>query len=224
MRLQRQKEWALFGMELRQFYADRQNLKFIPLTLLAIAFALWPYIGSPLVPVVLVVFAGLEPQLNNVLFRTPLEYEALSLFPPAWKNVVIAKNLSTVVITLSLFLIIAVIVEYFSPEAVSLRELGQALLYLLTIIFPLLSSGNRRSVQHPRRHTGWETDQVAESVVLLVVVGIFSLPYFILEGLPGGDWTCLLYGVLTSIFWFRKSIPGTEARILASHTRLCLTP
>ena len=101
------KEWVLFNMEVRRFFSDRHNLKFIPLICLAVVLIVWPYIGSPFVPVVLAVFAGLESQYNNMLFRSPAEYETLSLFPVSWRHVILAKNLSTLTITVILFAIVS---------------------------------------------------------------------------------------------------------------------
>jgi hypothetical protein len=218
------REWLFFTLEIRHFFSSGQTLKFLPLSACAVFMVLWPYIGSPFVPVIAAAVTGLEPQFCNLLFRSPHEYEALAMFPLSWERVIIAKNLATAALVLLMVVLVSLTVLYFSPVFPRLWDLADLLLYLATVVFPLIHAGNLRSVQQPRRVTGLTTTDLAEALVLLVILGLFSLPYLFLHGLPWGPALCLLYAAATVVFWIRVSVPGTAGKIRREHERICHTP
>ncbi|MEK9137013.1 MAG: hypothetical protein AAB393_07815, partial [Bacteroidota bacterium] len=92
------RERLLIRMEIRQFFLHPRSLHFVPLTLAGVMLVLWSHLASPFIAVIVVVFAGLEPQFNNILFRTPLELESLIMFPTERKNVEKAKNVATILL------------------------------------------------------------------------------------------------------------------------------
>jgi hypothetical protein len=183
---------------------------------------LWPHFTSPFVSVMIVLFAGLEPQFNNILFRTPLEFEALTILPIEWHRVVKAKNLATMFLVVIMFPIVAATVLYFSPLPTSLERASEAALYILTVIFPFIHIGNVRSVQHPRRESGWQIDDVAGIVELLISMAILSIPFLIIvEGMETPA-LCIVYCIATMVFWRRYSIRKTVELIESRKTEICL--
>ena len=214
-------KWLILRMEIRRFCSSTKSLAFIPLTFLAIAASFSPQLPTPFIPVFGVVFAGLESQYNNILFRTPNEFQAFSLFPVKWKPVVLAKNLAAVLITLLVCCAVAIPTLYFSPVVVTPHDVTQALLYLLTVVFPLLHAGNLRSVQHPRPEAGLGTDDIAECGVTVVIAGIASIPYLVIIALPYSSLLCLMYAAVLSAYWFGVSVPATAATIGKGQQRLC---
>ena len=104
---------VLIAMEIRQFFLHQRSLHFIPLSMIGVLLVLWPYFSSPSVPVFIVLFAGLEPQFNNILFRTPLELESLSVLPLGWEKIARAKNIAAVVLVCIVAPILAATLMYF---------------------------------------------------------------------------------------------------------------
>ena len=222
-RLMGNQAWLLFTMEIRQFFSHPRNLQFLPLVVPGFFLVLWPYISSPFIPVFIIIFAGLEGQFNNLLFRTPNEFDALIIFPVSWELVVLMKNVATISLTVILFLMVSMAMVYFSPEPPNPQQLGHALVYLSTVLFPLAHVGNLRSVQHPRRTAGWQVDDLAEAVVMLVVIGVLSIPYAIVIGLFDSVLLCIAYAAVTVLFWLRVSIDSTAQHIQKEKARICLS-
>ncbi len=207
--------------EIRQFFASRTNLKCLLLLPPAVFLALWPYVGSPFVPVFLVVFIGLEPQYDNILYRTPHEFESFSLFPLDFSVVVLAKNLATMVLTVALAALSAVIVVYFSPAQIGPPEVGKSGLYLLSVIFPLLAAGNHRSLHTPRRLTGVSLNDAAEAVVTIVIVAVCSLPFLVFVTIMVTPEWCMVYSATTGVYWYKYSVRHTAQGIHQQRLRLC---
>jgi len=215
--------FLLVRWEVRQFFASQTNLRFLLLLPPAVFLALWPYIGSPFTPAFLAVFIGMEPQYNNILYRTPREFESLSLFPLDFSVVVLAKNLATIVLTVVLAPAFSVIIGYFSPTPIGQQEIFPAALYLLSVLFPLLTAGNHRSLHSPRRVTGVSLNDAGEAVVTIVLLAVFSLPFFVFVTLMGTPHWCLLYSAAAGFFWYRNSVRDTARRIHQQRLRLCQT-
>ena len=207
---------------MRRFFTATRSLVFIPLTALAIAASLSPNLPSPFIPVFAVVFAGLEAQFNNILFRTPREFDALSLFPVPWKTIVVAKNLATVIVTFVVSGVVAIPTLYFSPVVVTPSAAAHSLLYLATVIFPMLHAGNLRSVQRPRRNAGWRSDDVAEGFIAVATAGLLSLPYFLFLALPFPEILCSVYVFAMGFIWLRVSVTATATMIEKERLRLCM--
>jgi hypothetical protein len=214
-------ERILMAEEIRQFFLHPRSLHFVPLTMAGVILVLWPYFKSPFVSVLIVLFAGLEPQFNNILFGTPLEFEALSILPIELQRVVKAKNVATLLLFLIMFPIVAATLLYFSPSVVTLKRIGEVGLYVLTVIFPLMHVGNARSVQNPRRKSGWLIDDVAGMVELLITMAILSIPYVIFVEVMETPALCIVYFIATVVFWWRYSIQKTAELIQSKKIEIC---
>jgi hypothetical protein len=213
----------LIATEIRQFFLHRRSLHFIPLAMAGVILILWPYFTSPFVSVMIVLFAGLEPQFNNILFRTPLEFEALSILPIEWQHIVKAKNLATVLLVVVMFPIVAAALLYFSPSPLTLERTSEAGLYLLTVVIPLVHVGNSRSVRNPRRESGWQLDDVAGIVEMLVSMAILSIPYVVFVEVIDVTALCVVYFVATAVFWWRYSIRKTAELAEFRKMDICLS-
>ena len=209
-------------MELRQFFAHPRSLHVLPITCAGVFLVLWPYFPSPFVPVVLALFATTEPQFNNILFRTRHELESLSVLPANWERIVRAKNIATILLVAMMFPVVAATILYFSPAIVPVQNVWISALYVLSVIFPLLHVGNLRSIQHPRRVTGWQLDDAAGIVEILLVLAVFSIPFLLFVMAIQAPMLCLAYSLATAGFWWRRSIPTTAALIASRKTELCL--
>ena len=214
---------VLIAMEIRQFFLHQRSLHFIPLSLIGVLLVLWPYFSSPFVPVFIVLFAGLEPQFSNILFRTPLELESLSVLPLGWEKIARAKNIAAVILVCIVAPILAATLMYFSPSVLTLDDVKGATLYLSTVLLPLIHVGNLRSVQHPRRKTGWQFDDLAGSVELLINLGVLSIPYALFVEVLNVPALCIPYFAASIMFWWRYSIPKTAQLIETERITVCLT-
>jgi hypothetical protein len=216
------RERLLISTEIRQFFVHRRSKHFIPLIIVGIFLAQWPYWGSPLAVVILVVAAGLEPQFNNNVFRTPSELESLSVLPLPWSKVVRAKNIAAILLLLIMLPIVAAVLLYFPAAPVTMDQSLTAAWYLSTVIFPLIHIGNMRSVTNPRRETGWRFDDLVGAVELLVTLAVLSLPFVIIMEILEIPALCLLYFASTIIFWWRHSLAQTARTIEQKRIEICL--
>ena len=212
---------AIIRAELLRFGRDPVNGKFLLLVPGAVFLSLWPYAASPLYPMFLCVFAGLEPQFNNILYRTPREFDAMSLLPVDWRVVVAAKNAAAVVTLVGTMIPCTAVLAYFSPLPLAARDLAAGFIHVLSMVFPLLILGNLHSVEHPRRIVGVGPGDIAEAVLMILGVAAASIPFLLAAGtdLPllwTGLWT--LAGALV---WWTWSIPRTAARIVNERTTIC---
>jgi hypothetical protein len=210
---------TLIRWELRYFLLNPRQVLLFPLVLAGILLAMWPSIGSPFVPVFLVVFLGTEREFNNILNRWPSQHEALLLFPVRWRGVILAKNLATMLITLLVAGCASIIILYFAPETPPRAETYHALVYLPTVLFPLLAAGNARSLHSPRAGRVADLDDLPEALISVVVLGAASIPFAILWGVLESGTLTLLYSAATAVYWITVSVPRT-ARAVASPTTL----
>lgn len=215
---------ALFfvSMELKEFFRHRRRLHFVPLILFGIFLIDWVYHVAPtFVPVVVVVFGGLEPQYNNIFFRSPRELEALVVLSADWRRVIILKNVTTLILTAAAFVAVTATLFFFSPEVYLLRCLEDAILFSFTIAFPLLHIGNIRSVREARRDAGWETNDFIELLYMFGAILLVGIPYYLFVGVLKMPAVCFFYGIATAIYWFRVSIPRTVREIIEHQTVIC---
>ena len=218
------KELLVFQLEIRHLFSHSCRFHFIPLLAVGVFFIAWIYpIASPFVPVMLVVLCGLELQFNNLLFRTATEFETYLLFPISWRRVILMKNLATIALTFLLFALNSMTLLYFSPEAIILVDVRDALLYLATIIFPMLQIGNAQSVRHPRRISGLQINDLIEAIWMLLNVAIVSVPYYLFMKLIEYPFLCIVYGAITMVVWRRFSIDKTAEYVEKNQFALCNT-
>lgn len=216
-------EWTVLRLEIRHFFVEPRSLLVIPLTLLAAFVGLWPHIGSPFVPVLVVTFALLEPLYNNVLFRSPREFEALLVTPVSWKRILVAKNAAALILTAGIACAAGIIVLFFFPAPVSLGMISNAVLMLWTVSVPMTMIGNIRSHQSPRRNVGWTFNDAAEIVITLVMLGVISLSMVILRSIFDSSVVLVIIGAAEVMVWLKVSIPQTARIIEERSQEICLT-
>ncbi len=215
------REVMLFTMELHQCFSARRIPVFILLILVAIFLVVQESELSPMFIVFLAVFAILESQFNNILFRTPHELEALSMFPLSWDRIVLVKNIASIVLMGIVTVIVSMSTLYFFPWPTNWTLVVDALIYSSTIIFLLLHIGNRESVQAPRKSLGWGVSDLVQAVGMLLFVCVLSFPYILFTIVLKLQWLNLVYAFITGWFWLTRSIPGTALAIESRKTRLC---
>jgi len=221
-RLVRPGEWILFEMEVKGLFLHPRGMHLIALTFAGIFLSAWVYpVASPFVPVVLTVFTALEPQFNNILFRTPREFESMSVFPVSWERVVLVKNAAAMALTAGCLVIASMTMLYFSPAVPNRGDLFYAILYVSTVMFPLIHLGNMNSARHPRRECGLRIADLIEALWQVVTLGLVSIPFFVLTGLFASPILCLAYAAATAAFWYHGSIRRTAQLIEREHVALC---
>ncbi|MBX2992503.1 MAG: hypothetical protein KF749_15225 [Bacteroidetes bacterium] len=217
------REKLIFVMELRQCFSAKRIPVFVLLMLAAIFLVVQESEVSPLVVVFLTVFAILEWQFNNILFRSPHELEALSLFPVSWRRIVLVKNLATILLTGIVTILVSITVLYFSPKPFDIRHIHESFLYASTIIFPLLHVGNTESLRSPRKSGRWHIDDLVQAVGMLLFVVVLSLPYIVLTVIVRLPILNVLYATGMAWYWYRYSLPNIALKIEQQKTLLCTT-
>jgi hypothetical protein len=201
---------AVFRAEFLHFARDPVLFRGALLIPCSILFVVWEYSGSPLVPAIGSALTILEPRLNNFLYTSPREGEALSLLPSRWRSVVAAKNIASALLLFLLLFLLGIPIGFFALHPAGAKLWGEAALCLLTILFPLLHLGNLHSLQHPRREAGWSLGDLAEVVLLLLTAGVAVIPYAILSSLPHSTLWCLMFAGAGALFWWGVSLPQAE--------------
>jgi hypothetical protein len=213
--------WTIMVAELRQFAVSPRALHVIPLLAAGILAVSMQFPPPPLMAAVVICLAALEPQFNTILYRTPGEFRAMSLLPAEQRTVVAAKNIATLILTCAIIPGCATVLLFFSMASASAADAGNAGVYALTLIFALLHSGNRRSLQYPRPISGWQTDDLIEGTGFLLTIAVFSIPYVVLTTATNLPFLCLLYAAGTAWYWWKRSIPSTATRIDQQRITLC---
>ena len=214
----------IFRMELRQFFSMRRIPLFVFFAIIGVLLVVQES-EIPFWAILFVItFAILEGQFNNILFRTPHEFEILNMFPVPWRSVVLVKNIATIVLTMTVVIIMLPVFLYFSPRATRADVVVDALLYATTIMFPMLDFGNEQSIRTPRRHSAWRMDDAVQAMGMLVFVLILSLPYVVITELIHAPALNVLYGIAAASYWYARSIPNTVLRIELKRGQLCATP
>jgi hypothetical protein len=156
---------------------------------------------------VVLVFLGLENVYTNIFYRVPNEMDAFAVLPLSVRQLILAKNIAAVIITLPTLLVVGIIILYFALSAPSLDQLCHTMLYVVTSIFLLLHCGNRLSLWYPRREVRLDFDVLTHLVFQLMAVAVSSIPYIILHGVFGSDVLCLAFAVGSGIWWYFFSVP-----------------
>ncbi|MBI5471407.1 MAG: hypothetical protein HY961_03590 [Ignavibacteriae bacterium] len=217
----RRREHMLFAMEIKQCFSVKRLPVFILLILIAVRLIVQESEIPTMLIVLFAVFAILESQFTNILFRTPHELEALSMFPLSWKKIVLVKNLAT----LTLFVIVALIVSmatiYFTPKHIGWQTFRDSIVFASSIIFLLLHIGNRESVSAPRRSSGWSVSDLVQAVGMFLFVTALSFPYILFSVLLDQEWLTIVYAAGTAWYWLKRSVPRTAINIELLKTSIC---
>ena len=216
-------EAMLLRMEFQQFFSPKRIPVFVLLALIGISLIVQESELSPFIIVFLITFAVLESQFNNILFRTPNELDALSMFPISWYRIVLVKNLATIVLTVIVTIVSAMAILYFSPKPFDGSIVIDAVLYSGTIIFPLLHVGNIESLRSPRKFAGWQLDDAVQAGGMFFFVVVLSFPYVFFSTVLDMQWLSVFYTALAGLYWYKDSIPQTASHIEQKKTYLCST-
>jgi hypothetical protein len=211
----------IIGTEIAQFLIAPRGLHALPLLCAGTLAISLQYSPPPLLAAVIVGLAALEPQFNNILYRTPGEFPAMSLLPADQGRIVAAKNIATLILSGLIVPACATVLLFFSRSPAAAGDITDAILFQFSLVFPLLHSGNSRSLQYPRRNTGWQTDDLVEGSGFLLTMAAFSIPYLLLVTAWGQRPLCALYALATAMYWWRRSIPSTATRIDNERVSLC---
>ena len=210
----RRADRAILWYELAGYFRGSLPFRFIPLIPAGIFLAAWTWrIASPFAAVIWIVFIGLEPRINNMFYGSVRELEALSLFPSEWKRIIIMKNGSTALVGVCALVLVSAVCLYFSPEAVTVRQIENAVLYLMTICFPVLSLGNEASSRYPRRDAGAFSGGLYDPLWMSLTLLAVSVPYFIITELVEIPWLGLIYSAATAASWYFRSVARTAVQI-----------
>jgi len=209
--------------EIRMFFVQARSLIAVPVLLASAFVSLWPYISNWFIPVIIGTFIILEPSFNNILFRSPREFELLAIAPVRWTTVVASKNCGTIMLAVAVTLSLGVPTAYMLLDPPTFGETIQAGEIFLATLFPMIMAGNVRSVQTPRRRVGASLADAAETVITIVILGVVSLPYLFIKAISDVWWIIPLYVVLNVALWIGVSIPATARAVERHRSRLCLT-
>ena len=213
--------WTIIAAELGQFAVSPRALHVIPLLAAGILAVSMQFPPPPLLAAVVIGLAALEPQFNTILYRTPGEFRAMSLLPADQRTVVAAKNIATLILACAFIPGCATVLLFFSTASASAADTGNAVVYALTLTFALLHSGNSRSLQYPRRLSGWQTDDLMEGIGFLIAIAVVSIPDLLLMTAMHFPLLCLAYAAGTAWYWWKRSIAFTATRIDQQRIALC---
>jgi hypothetical protein len=203
---------AVFSNEFKGFFQYPRVMMVAPYLLLGIFCVIW--LGRFVhffVLLTLTLGCAIEPQLNNIFYRSSAEMEALTLLPVQWKTIVLAKNLASIALSIAFALLLTVILAYASPFAFGLDSLRDVVLCLSTAIFPLLAIGNVRSLKSPRPESGWTYRDLNESLWMIGIVVIVTAPYQLFVKWDLNIAVVLTYALLTWAYWRFVSLPAAIA-------------
>lgn len=203
----------LIGLEIRGAASTGHLIRVLPLAVLTPFVSLWPQFGSPFIPALVAAFLSLEPFYNNTLNTWPGQLTAYGLLPADWIVYLRAKNCATALITLGVVSLFMLLTAFMQPVAPNSGEATACALYLLSILFPLLAIGNVVSWQQPRARIGWGLEDAAADLVMLLILGLVSLPYALLSTLEQNEVPLLIYSGMAAVIWWHEAIPRAAKSI-----------
>ena len=182
----------------------------------------WTYhVAPPFAAIAFVVFCALEPQVNNIFFRSPTELEIMNLFPIDWEVVILAKNTAALIIISACLIVTSAALAFFAPEVYGFRDILDGILYCATVLFPLLSIGNANSVSNARRKCGWQYDDLMEILWMAITLLLLSIPYVLMHYYLNYAFIYFVYGVAVGYYWYKTSIPNSAKHLMNELITLC---
>ena len=198
----------LVAYDLKFLAGEFRPLRFIVIATAIIIF-MWSYPVHfhPLVYAFVIGFATLEAGYMNAFFRLPNELERMILFPIPWQRVIIAKAISTLLMTVPVLLISGVVICYVAVGLPSVQILWDGLLLFLSTSFSMISLGHILSMQYPRRKVFFNFDEAPYFLFQVLVLAISCLPWIILKERLESDLACLLYTAFSGCLWYFLVVP-----------------
>jgi hypothetical protein len=128
------KTLALVAYDLKFSAREFHALRFIVIAVAVVIF-MWSYSVRfhPLFYTFVLGFASLEGLYMNAFFRLPNELERMMLFPISWHRIIIAKAISTLVLTAPFLLLSGVLISYAAVGLPPVQILWDGLLLLLSV-------------------------------------------------------------------------------------------
>ncbi len=205
--------WTLVSLELRGAAGPDHLVRMLPLAVLAPFVSLWPHIGSPFAAALVAAFLALEPFYNNTLSTWQGQLTAYALLPAEWTEYLRAKNAATLILTCGVVSCCVVLTAFIQPSPPATEDFFHCALYVLSVVFPLLAAGNSISWQQPRARSGWGLEDAAAGLVMLVLLGVVSIPYLLLSTMEQGELLLLVYTPAAAAVWWFKALPHAANRI-----------
>lgn len=208
------KTLRLVAYDLRFLAGEFHPLPFIVIAVAVIIF-MWSYPVRfhPLFYTFVLGFAAIEGTYMNAFFRLPNELERMILFPISWHRIIIAKAISTLVLTAPFLLLSGVLISYAAVGLPPLRVLWDGLLLFLSASFSMVSLGQILSIQYPRRKLFFNFDEAPYFLFQLVALAISCVPYLVLKVGFESDIACLLFAVLSGVVWYFVVVPRLADRV-----------
>ena len=103
------------------------------------------------------------------------------------------------------------VILYASVHLPAVGSLWDGVLFILSVMFPMLSVGGYLSFQYPRRRVLLNFEEAPYLVFQLLALGVSSLPFFVLKHGLGSDIACLLYVLVAGVAWFFFVVPRLAA-------------
>jgi hypothetical protein len=208
------KTLKLAACDLKLLAGEFRPLRFIVIGVAVIIF-MWSYPVrlDPLFYIFVLGFASLEGTYMNAFFRLPNELERMILFPISWQMILVAKAISTLVLTLPFLLMSGILVSYAAVGLPPIQILWDGLLLLLSASFSMVSLGHMLSIQYPRRKVFFNFDEAPYFLFQIVTLGVSCVPYLILKAVFGSDVACLLFAVQGWFVWYFMVVPRLADRM-----------
>jgi hypothetical protein len=187
--------------ELRYVTARPQFLLIVPIVLAVVPGSLLPYIADAILPAAAATLFVLAPLFTDLFGRSAEELSTFQLFPSAWEEILLAKNIAAATVTLILGALSTLTVWTFGLEPPGADAIARACLYWMTLIFPLLSAGNFWSVLE-RRGPRDTLDSVADRCVFLVLGAVLSIPYGVFVHAASLSLLCVPFTALSAAAWW----------------------
>lgn len=173
-------------LELRGSASLRNVVRLVAVGALVPLVSLWPQLGSPFAPAFAAAFLALEPFYNNALQLWPGHLTSYALLPPRWEEILRAKLIAATVLASGAAALLVALTSFFQPVPPTLREIADCVMYFLSVHIPLFATGTLLSRQQPRERIGFGLDDAAAGAMMMVLLGLLSIPYLIIAPLPGG--------------------------------------
>jgi hypothetical protein len=206
-------ELLLIPIMLRRFFEEPRNAMVAVMAIVVPLLSLWPHFSSPLLPAVAATFAVAEPYFMNMWCLWPREIEALALHPVRWERVVIAQNITALVLTALVYTLLASTVFYIHGGRIPLMALANGGIDCLIIGILLTIFGNSYSLVSPRPSISWAFDDLAAAVLAVIITGVFSIPLAIFTWVLGSLTGRIILIAIGGLLWARWSLPRTAFRL-----------
>jgi hypothetical protein len=204
---------SLVLLELRGAASVRTVVRLLAVSALAPLVSLWPQLGSPFAPAFAAAFLALEPLYNNALQLWPGHFTSYVLLPPPWDEILRAKLIATTVLASGAAAVLVALTSFFQPVPPTPGDIAGCALYFCSVHIPLFATGTLLSRQQSRGRIGFGLDDAAAGSMMMVLLGLMSIPFLIAAQLPAGTIIILAYTLVSAVVVWFFFIPKAARRI-----------